>query len=390
MKTRTLSITLILVLLCYALGAVQAQDAEIEQKTQETPKISNTRYAQCLLEVRQLPIESDTLESIINATFYNQIARKAFDESSIDYNYARRGVSLDFSSSGMERENHIFRISIILTDRPGEFVVKSIAQELLDETVAKLKEFVKKDYQRKMGQLNEQYVLAQEVYQSAEARFTALQAEQHDLIKRAGQRELYRSRILDEIRDLEQKRQQLEMEQAGRQARQRALEEQIAKMSKQTQVKLSDDPVLAELEKLLKFLEQRLETIMLMEEMQRVKTSEVTDAQESVALTKIDIIKRREEIGKTEGGELLGKWNLELADLAIRGAELEAQLNFLIDRLRGIEQMNLLEKADRFERLEREISTARSAFDLASREVENVRRQIERTGEPQVTILGGK
>ena len=126
----------------------------------------------------------------------------------------------------------------------------------------------------------------------------------------------------------------LEMDVARLKARQNAIESRIAIISDQTVLKLQNDSITAELEKLVANQTVRLELLKKENEAQ-VKSGlapkgtpdTIIEAEEKLARTKIELAKRREELGKEAGGDQLTTLNKELSyailDLAEKKAEFQ-------------------------------------------------------------------
>ena len=89
---------------------------------------------------------------------------------------------------------------------------------------------------------------------------------------------------------------------------------------------------------------------------------------------------------------LLSKWNIELANLALNRAELEAQMYYTQRQLDEIKEKDMLTLAYRIEDLNGDISKLRSTAAIASEEIDNLHRQLERLEfrKPRVSILKGR
>jgi predicted nucleic acid-binding Zn-ribbon protein len=131
---------------------------------------------------------------------------------------------------------------------------------------------------------------------------------------------------------LEDERQELRLTVIGKEARQKALTEAIEKLSKAAAARASDDPVAAELEKVVTFKERARDRLRQLHE-QGVATNEETAAAEApIAEARARLLERREAVKQSSGGEMLSGMNRELATISIDVAEAQAKLK-AIDEL---------------------------------------------------------
>lgn len=107
----------------------------------------------------------------------------------------------------------------------------------------KFQKAISKEYEIQGVYLREQLEAAEERQKDARHQLMELQETERKFCEKAGQSNLSREVILDRIRKLKQRQQEMEMELAGMQARQWHLHDQIHKIANQTKEKLSDDPI---------------------------------------------------------------------------------------------------------------------------------------------------
>ncbi len=416
MKTTKLAIILALVVACSSWGIGYAQDPPAAENQQKTPEISNTTYARGLLEIKNIQPSytlfqsNDLLEILLTTTCREQIAEKVFKKpfneigSHFDITCSLKAQTAVYAPSSRQQagqqaqqtatagerlNNYLYNLEI--TIRP-ETDTPPMALELRQAAVHWLLNVIYDEYQDNHVELADRIYSLTKDKDKAESELRALEKSQKEQIEAGGHRVLSRSQLQSEIRNLEQQKQRWEMDFYGADARQKALAEQIAKVGKQLEAKLEDDPILEELKMLFDIRMLDLQKKIELQQKGVATESDVNKAQESVARAKIELARRREEIGKTGGGELLSKWNIELANLALNRAELEAQMYYTQRQLDEIKEKDMLTLAYRIEDLNGDISKLRSTAAIASEEIDNLHRQLERLEfrKPRVSILKGR
>jgi hypothetical protein len=124
-----------------------------------------------------------------------------------------------------------------------------------------------------------------------------------------------------------------EIDLAAKQARRDALAEQIAKFSDELKAKVKDDPVAAELQKVV---DARQESMRRAEDAYKAgaaPNAELGQAMSAVAEARAKLLERREQAAAAAGGETIAGWNRELMNLSVEMAELKARLKAVSDRL---------------------------------------------------------
>lgn len=140
--------------------------------------------------------------------------------------------------------------------------------------------------------------------------------------------------------DLEQ--QKLSIELVGQQARQKMLQITIKQLSAELENKIVGDPVMAELDKVVRGREQEIARVREMVKVATASKAEAIEAETRLAEARIKLLERRETAGKSAGGDLLAEMNKELLLLSINTAETQARrdyINQMLDRLRKAEPM---------------------------------------------------
>jgi predicted nucleic acid-binding Zn-ribbon protein len=147
---------------------------------------------------------------------------------------------------------------------------------------------------------------------------------------------------------LDDERLALKLQIVGKQARQQALATAIERLSKAAAERAKDDPVAAELEKVVVARERALaRTLTIRKAGQPVSEAEVSAAEVDLAESRARMLERRDAVSQANGGDLLTALNRELATVSIDLAEAEAKLAEAERLLKGYAKVQeLLAKAD--------------------------------------------
>lgn len=166
---------------------------------------------------------------------------------------------------------------------------------------------------------------------------------------------------------LDQERQRITLELAGQAARQRALEERVAKLSEAAAARVDKDEIAAELDKIVKLREREAALRADLRAQKTISESDVAAAQAQLAEARARLFERREAAARAAGTDLLGELNKELVTLTITIAENQARLKYVEGRLDGLSQA--LERVDSLEQ-------AIAAEGRARRQVEAAEQQL--------------
>ena len=193
--------------------------------------------------------------------------------------------------------------------------------------------------------------------------------------------------LLSEKSNLLREKQNLEMEIARLQGRGPAIDEQIMRIKKEIDQKIQDDQVSEELRKILDLQVQYLEEIKKLTDVGRASNNEVADAEEKLARARIELARRREQIGASAGTDQLAKFSNELAMQAIDMAEKKAMLEIVSNQLDRTEQQ--LTAGDISDPQISRIRMAMQALEVAERRVNELNARLVNLQLPTVSVLGG-
>jgi chromosome segregation ATPase len=214
---------------------------------------------------------------------------------------------------------------------------------------------------------------ADQEYEVAKNATAELEHVLHALTQRA---ETSKASLSKAASHLDEEAETLELEQAGADARQRALEAAIAQQSKRAEAAVQKDEVASELQKVV---DARTAQVKRMEQLQAtgaVPNTDVDGATAALAEARARLAERRQQTAAAAGGAALSEWNKELLNLSVANAERHAKLKFLEDRREGLAEA--LQKADDLARYKDAMGRADSDRREAKRSLDSVEEELRR------------
>jgi len=181
------------------------------------------------------------------------------------------------------------------------------------------------------------------------------------------------------------KRQELELERVGVAARREAIEERIDDLRKIDAESAKDDPVIAELRKLVDIREEQLANVNALHEAGQMAASarDMRDAQAEVAHARIEMLRAERVAGEAANGPLLRELNNELSKLIIRDAELQAMRDAVEEQTMKFK--DLIESADERALLAQRAEALRSVIGVVEGKVRELRNDANQPQGP-ITI----
>lgn len=223
----------------------------------------------------------------------------------------------------------------------------------------------------------------------AQEALAKLRAEQLLLLTDTGEYDLRRDALLERLRNWQAQRRDANLRIAELEARQRALAEQIAKASELTEARVKEDVVAAELQRVVELREQVLERARKLFESGHAPQEEIRAAEEGVALARVDLARRREEVAGKAGGKALEELNAALIQTSAQLAEMQATAGAIVQAMNDLQTRNVLARSDGYETLTRQQRIADEQLDMALHELMRAQQQLRTYTAPTVTILGG-
>jgi chromosome segregation ATPase len=146
---------------------------------------------------------------------------------------------------------------------------------------------------------------------------------------RGDDRDLLKKR-LEQLRETSQ---QLELRKAEKEARKVALRHGMERLEKEAQQRAQDDPITAELRKLVALREDGYARVKQLNEVGHAGQGDVTAAQAALAEAKIRLVEREAGLAKGGKGDLLERLSDELAMVSVDLIDLDVQMQFVRHQL---------------------------------------------------------
>lgn len=263
------------------------------------------------------------------------------------------------------------------------------ARKVLAAVIDRLREALSQTADRQQKIIRQELAeVSRQVEQAREA-MTKLRRERARLVKEAGVADLDRDRILSKTRKLEERRESLAVEVAGGRVGIKATQEQVARLAAKARDAAKDDPVAAELAKVVEF---RMREVSRREEAFRKGTAtkaEIMEAAARVAEAKARLAERRQQAAAGAAGSLLTDLNTGLANGSICLVRNEAELEAVTAQLKPLRDPKLLELAERYRTLGFELEMADRRFYEVLRRQSDLESQLSAARAPTVIVIGG-
>jgi len=181
------------------------------------------------------------------------------------------------------------------------------------------------------------------------------------------------------ITTLQEQREQMELEAAGADGRQRALERAVEKLSSQLDDRAASDPVSKELAKLVDIRATELKRATELHGTGVAPQSDVESAQAALASARAELAAARQKAVSSASADALDGWNRQLLELTIATQERAARLKFVNDRLEKCsEVLQALDVAESkrgdVPRFEKEALEAEAGINSLSEEMDKQQR----------------
>lgn len=219
-------------------------------------------------------------------------------------------------------------------------------------------------------QADRKTALHAELDQAYERKAKELQSDIERLVaKRNSIGELPETVLVQTIGDLGKQKQELELEQAGLEARSQALELQVRQNLKRIDELSQQDEVAANFRRVVELRERRLKELEAIHAAGRVGKDSLNQAEVDLASAKVELSQAMRG-ASIAGSQELQRLNTELAKTAVSTAECQAKLKFLSEQLQGHLQTWNLERT-RGEALRADISVVRKLSAALAEELQH-------------------
>jgi hypothetical protein len=314
------------------------------------------------------------------------VLQKRFKEIAPDFNVPPDAMTdaleISHPSANHSGRDSSAELGLVLRLRPpARSASKEMMQRLLDGLPAELGKLRRQmaDAQLKEWKQERDQLVAQR--DATRKRHGDLMAQARQL---AGQLEPSAQRVRAAAAELEAEQQRIELDLLAKTARREAMEEQIAQQSKAIEQKTAEDPIVAELGKVVAARERRLELVRQMVKNGHASTTEIDEQVAVIAESRAKLLQHKREAALEAGGDILQTFNRELLTLSVDLRELTVRRDAIKKRLAELgEALSRLEEA---QAADREASDARDRLQA----VENALREAEpfaaRAGDIRATV----
>ncbi len=276
-------------------------------------------------------------------------------------------------------------IDIVEVVPESDSVAARMLPELCERLRAVLVETSKADEQRLRAQLERM----RGEHDLALKRLAELHALQNELADETSEFPLDRDAILDHLRIWHEEERKLEMNLAALRARQAALSQEIATIGESVETRLAQDPVIAELTRVVELRNEALKRAQMLVERGAANQEELHEVQEQLAFARAEAAERRMAAADSAGGGIVSALNGDLRRLDVDLAETESRLHSIQQRLADVRERDLLGRADRLERDVRlHLPMTREAVEMATHEIMALERRLRAFEPPVITVLG--
>jgi hypothetical protein len=177
----------------------------------------------------------------------------------------------------------------------------------------------------------------------------------------------------------------VEVELQGLEARQNALQDQIADMGRQVRDNAAQDPVVVELEKAVKIRQQIVESQRELHKLGTLPQKSLLTAESELAEHQAELAKFRREATQAAGGQRITELRRRLDDTAIEMAEKTAKRNYLMER-----KKNAPKYSSQIEQKRTDIEMLERQYREMLEERANLRRKLQLYQSPNVTLISAK
>lgn len=259
-----------------------------------------------------------------------------------------------------------------------EHDVKPAAEEFMNALIDNLRKTLDAAFRDYSKRFRQQLEFAENDVRHAEADLVGTQEKLRQIL---GSYNLEREAILDDMRSFRRELRDMDMEFEGNEAFIEATSKRIAETEDKIANKIALDPVLAELQKIVKIHEERITKL----GNKGAPEPETSDARENLLRARIELAEHREEIRQSAGAELINKLRNQISELTIRQAQALKRMDHFRMQLSTAE--HLLEKADEYELFSLKVKIAKQTLEEALIQHSRMKRKIPLIP-PSVVVFG--
>ena len=353
--------------------AQPARPAEPEAPAEPVEPVeppSNTWYARRQVSVSTREDREETRAAVQSVAGVETIREVA----------AKRGVGADNNAivvRAVPTDEQAMEVEIVVDLSKAPSNTPRVARELADDLVKRLRLALVREAQGEFaGQVERLEAEHQRAVAELDRSRQELNALRQKLRDATGRTEADAERIRNELSQLEDRRQELQLELESRAARMNALSENMGQITKRVEQEVRDDTVSAELQKVVEAREAQVERAKQMVEAGKMSRSEYEDAVARAAEARARLMDRRGDVAERAGRGTLSDWNQELMRLSVDSAELQARLDKLNQRLQSFQ--SIAPQLDHLEELQHTLEDAEQTMRETRAHLREMNRELAR------------
>lgn len=264
-------------------------------------------------------------------------------------------------------------------------VAREVANDLVRALRQRLVQAAQGSLAYQAERLREERAAAEAELATTRDQLNALRAKMRDATGRA---DASAERVRDEVSTLEDARQEIQLDLESKAARMKALSDNIAQLSGKVEARVQNDPVAAELQKVVDAREKQVEMIKGLVESGKAGRNEYEEAIAAAAEARARLLDRRTDTANAAGGESLNAWNRDIMSLSVDTAELQARLDRLSSRLDGFRK--IMNDLDSLESLNETRRHTEDVLRETSEQLRHLQRQLASIRPPRSILLESK
>ena len=289
----------------------------------------------------------------------------------------------------VDGQSHGVLFGALIVEVDGVPHAEAVAARLLPAICERLQTVLQEVSKADEARFERRLAQAQQELVELAARADQLQIERQALRDALGRPDLDSDAVLMAVQGLHRERGELELELAARRARQEALLAQVAEIGESLEERVADNPVLAELSKVVELRETALKRARQLVDAGTASVEEANQMAEALARARAEFAQQREVAVERAGAGVVHEVHRELRGLEVEMAEAEGRLRAIRERLDEINGRGLLEITERLEGdiRERLTDTQRARHDAAD-QIRRLERELLHFEPPAITVLG--
>jgi chromosome segregation ATPase len=266
------------------------------------------------------------------------------------------------------------------------------APEFLEAVCSRLKDVLRIAHESELENHERQMAKIENEVHEASQRLKRLQNDQQATAKDLGMVELSRQPLVERIRHFEEEQLELEMQRVSQDARRAAIEKQIQDLkSKPGTGREAAEAALRAAQAKMKLLSEKRKLLEELSKTGRAPTIEVQELEAEMIAAEAEVIRHRQMLEESAGGEMVAELNRHLAEQSIDEAERRARLEWLESKTAQLKRsLEVAAQSDYENLITIDLPLARDAYAQTRHMQAELERRIRLAQPPAVSVLGGR